>query len=450
MDHGRTASHHLDDLVAPIQESLRRDVIDVWFPRCVDRLRGGYNCDFDRRWRHRGPQYRLLEFQARQMRTAARLALAFPEEGRFADFALHGLRYLRDMMWDHRHGGWYALMAADGTPLAGGTKHAHGTAYAAQGCAVVFQATGNLEARALSEEAFEWFDSRAHDDEHGGYHSWLTREGRVIRSAEEVPAGAETADPVAEAIGFRDVNVHGDWLEGLSEIVSILNARGPTERLQEIAGIFLDHITTPHGDVFFGLREDWSPLPQPERFGFAFQTVDRLISAAPMVADGDRLRARAVAIGRHALRHAARNDGGYVFFSAIHGPDQLEGMGLIGRHRVWWVQLAAMHALAILASCPGDSGERYHAPLRSHWRFMKERLIDPVYGGFYPVVPQDLGRRGRLRGWLGSSRDLSKGNIWKDASHEADTLLATLRMLSLERRALHDPGQGELEPAQPY
>ncbi|HET9334292.1 MAG TPA: AGE family epimerase/isomerase, partial [Gemmatimonadota bacterium] len=128
----------------------------------------------------------------------------------------------------------------------------------------------------------------------------------------------------------------------------------------------------------------------------------------------------------------------------------IEGMGLIGRHRVWWVQLAAMHALAILASCPGDSGERYHAPLRSHWRFMKERLIDPVYGGFYPVVPQDLGRRGRLRGWLGSSRDLSKGNIWKDASHEADTLLATLRMLSLERRALHDPGQGELEPAQPY
>ena len=108
----------------------------MWFPRCVDRLRGGYDCDFDRRWRHRGPQHRLLEFQGRQMRTAARLALAFPEEDRFADFALHGLRYLRDVMWDRRYGGWYALMAADGTPLAGGTKHAHGTASAAQGCAV--------------------------------------------------------------------------------------------------------------------------------------------------------------------------------------------------------------------------------------------------------------------------------------------------------------------------
>jgi mannose/cellobiose epimerase-like protein (N-acyl-D-glucosamine 2-epimerase family) len=341
-------------------------------------------------------------------------------------------------------------MTANGTPLAGGTKHAHGTAYATQGCAVVFKATGDPEARALAEEAFEWFDSRAHDDEHGGYHSWLTREGRVIRSAEEVPAGGGTADPVAEAIGFRDANVHGDWLEGLSEIVSILNARVEAERLQEIAGIFLDHITTPHGDVFFGFREDWSPLPQPERFGYAFQAVDRLISAAALVPDGDRLRARAVAIGQHALRHAARNDGGYVFFSAIHGPEQLEGMRLIGRRRVWWVQLAALHALAILAKYPGDSGARYHAPLRSQWRFIKERLIDPVYGGFYPVVPQDLGRRGRLRGWFGSSRDLSKGNIWKDANHEVDTLLATLRLLSAERRAPQDPGQGELALVQPY
>ncbi len=424
-------------------------MIDVWFPRCVDRLRGGYDCDFDRRWRHRGPQHRLLEFQGRQMRTAARLALAFPEGDRFADFALHGLRYLRDVMWDRRYGGWYALMAADGTPLAGGTKHAHGTAYAAQGCAVVFQATGNLEARALAEEAFEWFDSRAHDDEHGGYHSWLTREGRVIRSAEEVPAGAGTGDPVAESIGFRDVNVHGDWLEGLSEIVSILGTRGPAERLQEIAALFLDHITTPHGDVFFGFREDWSPLPQPQRFGYAFQIVERLISAAGVVPMGDRLRERALAIGEHAFRHAARGDGGYVFFRAIHAPDRLEGVSLVGRRRLWWVQLAALNALAIFAAAPGDEGERYHATLRNHWRFIKERLIDPVHGGFYPVVPQDLGRRGRLRR-LGNSWELSKGNIWKDASHETDSLLPTLRLLSAERRASHDPSRAELAPAQPH
>ena len=418
------------DLVASIQDVLRRHVIDVWFPRCIDRERGGYDCDFDQRWRRRGPQHRLLEFQGRQMRSAARLALLFPNEERFHDFALHGLRYIRDVMWDHQHGGWYSLVAADGSPLAGGTKHAHGTAYTVQACAVVFEATGDSDARALSQEAFEWFDARAHDDEHGGYHGWLTRAGRVIRSADEVPAGAPSIDPVAEAIGMRDINVHGDWLESLNESVAILNHPGMAERLQEIAEIFLDHITTPHGDVFFAFRQDWSPLPQPERFGYAFQAIPRLISAAPAVSRGDRLHERAFVIGEHAFRHAVRDNGGYAFWRAIHAPGYMEGTRLVGRRRVWWVQLAALEALAIFATAPRDDCAAYEQTLRRHWRFMQDRLIDPVYGGFHPVVPQDLGRRGALRRKIGGSPELAKGNVWKDASHDVDCLLGSWKRLS--------------------
>lgn len=445
-----TVSTHFHDLVPSIQETLRRHVIDAWFPRCIDRERGGYDCDFDRRWRPRGPQHRMLEFQGRQMRSAARLALLFPHEERFYDFALHGLRYLRDVMWDHQNGGWYTLVAADGSPLAGGTKHAHGTAYAVQGCAVVHHATGDADARALSEEAFEWFNARAHDDQHGGYHSWLTRSGRVIRSAEEVPAGAAPVDHVADAIGMRDVNVHGDWLEGLNESVAILNHPGMAERLQEIAEIFLDHITTPHGDVFYGFRNDWSPLPQPERFGHTFQTIERLISAAPAVYQGDRLRERAFAIGENSFRHAARDDGGYVFFRAIHAPEWLAGARLVGRRRVWWVQLAALNALAIFATDPGDDREAYGEILRRHWRFMQDRLIDTEYDGFYPVVPRDLGRKGRLRRRMESSPELAKGSIWKDASHEVDSLLGTLKVLGAPLPAHAAPsgrGQAAIAPS---
>jgi mannobiose 2-epimerase len=417
------------DLVASFHEVLRRHVIDVWFPRCVDPERGGYDCDFDPRWRRRGPQHRMLEFQGRQMRSAARLAMLFPSEDRFHEIALHGLRYLRDVMWDHRHGGWYALMGNDGTPLAGGTKHAHGTAYAVQGCAVVFQATGDSDARALSEEAFEWFDARGHDDEHGGYHGWLTREGEVIRSAAEVPAGADPIDPIADAIGMRDVNVHGDWLEGLSENVTILGHRGMAERLEEIAGIFLDHITTPHGDVFYGFRKGWSPLPQPERFGYSFQSIERMMTAARTVSQGQRLRERAFVVGEHALRHAAREGGGYVFFRAIHAPDFLEGVRLVGKRRVWWVQLAALNAIAIFATAARDDREAYAEILRRHWRFIQDQLIDSEYGGFHPVVPRDLGRRGRLRPSIRASPQLAKGNVWKDASHEVDSILGTLKLL---------------------
>jgi mannose/cellobiose epimerase-like protein (N-acyl-D-glucosamine 2-epimerase family) len=333
-------------------------------------------------------------------------------------------------MWDHEHGGWYTLVAADGSPLAGGTKHAHGTAYAVQGCAVVFQATGDADARALAEEAFEWFDTRAHDDERGGYYSWLTRTGGVIRSAGDVPAGADPVDHVADAIGMRDVNVYGDWLESSNECASILNHRGIAGRLQEIAEIILDHFTTPHGDVFYCFREDWTPLPQPERFGHAFQMIERLISAAPSVTRGHRLRERAFRIGEHAFRHGARNSGGYVFFRAIHAPEFLEGVRVVNRRRIWWVQLAALNALAIFATSLREDREEYAESMRRLWMFMQNRLIDSEYGGFHPVVPQDLGRRGRLRRRIGDWPELAKGTAWKDASHEVDSLLGTLKFLS--------------------
>ncbi|HJU86935.1 MAG TPA: AGE family epimerase/isomerase, partial [Gemmatimonadota bacterium] len=185
-----------------------------------------------------------------------------------------------------------------------------------------------------------------------------------------------------------------------------------------------------HGDVFYGFRDDWSVLPQPERFGYAFQAIERLISAAPAISRGHRLRERAFQIGEHAFRHAARNDGGFVFFGAIGAPERLEGARLVGRRRVWWVQLAALNALAIFATAPREDREEYVDRLRRHWKFLQDRQIDSEYGGFHPVVPQDLQRRGRLRRAMGDSPEVAKGTVWKDASHEVDSLLGTLRLLS--------------------
>jgi cellobiose epimerase len=113
-------------MVETLGRALRRHVMQAWFPRCLDHEKGGYLCDFDRQWRPVGPQVRMLEFQARQTRVAARLALAFPAEGEWAEYARHGFRYLRDVMWDEEGGGsWLWLMDREGRPEAGATKHAH-------------------------------------------------------------------------------------------------------------------------------------------------------------------------------------------------------------------------------------------------------------------------------------------------------------------------------------
>ena len=65
-------------LIGEFREALT-NLLDVWFPRVLDREHGGFLCDFDYRWRPRGPQTKTLEFQARTLRALSEAAAFFPE-----------------------------------------------------------------------------------------------------------------------------------------------------------------------------------------------------------------------------------------------------------------------------------------------------------------------------------------------------------------------------------
>src|SRR5690349_6487833 len=75
---------------AALREGLTRHAIQPWFPRSIDRMDGGFLSGFDSHWRAQGAQDRLLEFQARQTRTAARLGMALPSESQWRDVVAHG------------------------------------------------------------------------------------------------------------------------------------------------------------------------------------------------------------------------------------------------------------------------------------------------------------------------------------------------------------------------
>jgi len=96
--------------------------------------------------------------------------------------------------------------------------------------------------------------------------------------------------------------------------------------------------------------------------------------------------------------------------------------------RVWWVQFEALRALAHVAR---DDGTAVSADaLWEHWRFIRRRMLDHVYGGVFDTCPADLRtweRRARRRA-------TTKGNEWKDASHETHALLTTIEMLRIVPR----------------
>jgi mannobiose 2-epimerase len=412
--------------------ALKRHVMDAWFPRCVDVERGGFISDFDRRWR-RGPSSdRMLEFEARQTRVVARLAVAFPDDGRWQEYALHGFRFLRDRMWDSKHGGSYWMMSRDGEPLAGATKHAHSGAYAVQAGALVFEATGERGALELAEEGLDWFDRHAHDEQFGGFHNWLTREGQVIRSSEQVPAGADAMDPMGHEVGLKDVNVHGDWVETLLDVTVNSDSNRARVLLEEFTEIYLTHTTTPAGEVHYGFHPNWMPQPGPEWYGYGFEATQRMLSVAPLLPNLPELEPRARQIMLHTIRAARLTRGGFAYAGPAGPPASLEGTDMRVRARTWWVQFEGLRVLALYAAKEELPGP-YTRRLRAHWRFINDNFLDERHGGVYSNPPGDLPlwRRLRLRGEAWETR---KARDWKDASHETACLLESIAVLRGEAR----------------
>ena len=415
-------------LASQLMAALQRDVLANWFMHSVDREGGGFLPDLDRRWRPAGRQDRMLEFQARQTISAASLALAFPSEPRWLELALHGFRELRDRLWDQQYGGWYWLLDAAGRPLAGGNKHAHGTAYAIRACVVVHRASGNPEALKLAWMGIEWLERSFHDPVHGGFHGWARRDGRPILKPEDAPDGRTTSDPLGHSIGHKDINVTSDLYETFAEIHAATASPLARQRLEELRSC-IARMMTPDGALHYAAHPDWMPVPGPERFGHVLQTAFRLARAGSLCGRPvDETLQTVRRMVNHAIDRGWHRSGGFVTGGAASPPDSLEGHFLEVSARSWWVQLEGLRSLLLLAVQNHPTRVFFADRLEAHLDFIDGQMRDRRFGGWYATAPADLTWRERL---VPSRRRacLAKGNLWKDSSHEVDAYLNGIRML---------------------
>lgn len=415
-----------------VAAALQRHVIEPWFPRSIDRQQGGFLCDFDRAWKPRGRQHKLLEFQARQTWIAAELARRFPRDSRLSDAAVHGFRYLRDAMWDREFGGWYHRLNRDGEPIESQTKHVHGIAYAISACSAVHSAGLDPGALDLARRGFEWLEEHAFDREHGGYFGFLTRDGQIIRDAADSPMGRLT-DTISTTVGLKDANVHADLVEAFT----FLHAGSPDDhvanRLRELVDVFSVRMLHESGALWYYWRPDWRPVPHVSHYGYSFHATNRLLSASEIVGDEQRMVAACRRMVEFSLRMAwDRQNGGFFYAGPSTGPTSFQRHDLVVRAKAWWVQLEALSAFSRLGRLT-DGDERYLRYERALWSYMRRHLIDGRHAGFYAFGLDGLPRWRRAVGESLAPRQLTyKGNAWKDASHEGRALLACLRALGGE------------------
>ncbi len=406
-----------------VESVLRTHVFDAWFPRSLDLTHGGFLCDFDRTWAPSGPHDKLLEFQARQTLTAADACRRYPDDERFRNATLHGLRYLREVMWDSAYGGWFHRLARAGQPLEFGTKHAHGAAYAIEACVAAHEATRDSTALTLAREGFEWLDRCARDPEHGGYFGFLKREGTVIRDPSDCPWKSAT-DTIGTEIGLKDANVHSDLLETLVHLYRVWPDSRVGARLAEVLDIVSDKMLVPStGALHIFVTADWRPIPHLTRAGYQCQAAYRLILASETVGESSRLWARSILLLDHALRYSHDPQGGFVYAAPGAGPRWVQGQDLAGGPKPWWVQAEALKSLLAVSRLDSGAG-KYVRKLEAHWEYLQEHFIDPEHGGFYQMDLDSVASwRRKLGPRFSPSWVTRKGDPWKDASHDGRGLL---------------------------
>lgn len=166
-----------DKLRAQIETSLD-ELVDIWYPKTIDSVNGGFWSDFNYKWAKEGKQNKMLVSQARHVWTTSILAHYYKDK-KYQEFASHGYRFLRDKMWDAENGGFHTLLGLEGDSLKVRStgKSAYGNSFAIYGLAAYYKISNDSEALDLAKKTFHWLEEHSHDSLYGGYFDVMQQDG---------------------------------------------------------------------------------------------------------------------------------------------------------------------------------------------------------------------------------------------------------------------------------
>ncbi len=401
-------------------DRLLRDEMARWYPRAVDRERGGFHQNIARDWTVLPDDSRSLVYQSRMSWTAAAFsAYSKADREEYAKYAHHGIEYLDRVMRDEDHGGFHWIVGRDGKvdPRLGDEKHVYGIAFVLYSASAVHRCTRDELALKVARDAFKWLETHARDPEHGGYFEAFTPEGRpILGFPADAPIGRRT-DRLGVYYGYKSMNSHIHLLEAFAEFSKVDKSPEVQARLKEILEIVRDRIAVEPGALNLYFTRDWRALPAHDSFGHDVETAYLLVEAAEAagIPDDPKTWSVAKSLIDHALdfgwddQNGGFYDKGDVFAGRAYDTT-----------KVWWTQAEGLNALALMHKKFGGSTDRYANEFQKQWRFISGCQIDKTHAGWFGEVTKD----GTLIG------DGQKANPWKANYHTGRAMMNVVKMLS--------------------
>ena len=418
-----------------IDELLRTELTQHWYPHAVNRGRGGFHQTMARDWSLRRDEDAFLVYQARMTWTAAAFAGYSPAHRQeFEGYARHGIEFLDRVMRDKEWGGFHWVLGPEGQldPARGDEKHVYGIAFVIYAASKVRELTGDELSQKVARDAFDWLEQHAHDAQHGGYWEALRRDGTpIVKWSPEAPISLRV-DRLGVYYGFKTMNTHIHMLEALTELSKIDQRPIVKERLGELFAIVRDRIAVEPGALNLYLTHDWQAIPAYASFGHDVETAYLLVEAADALGKPEDPKAWQVArlLVDHALDWGWDGELGGFY-------DKGESFGAaFDRKKVWWTEAEGLNALLLLHQKYGRSTDRYWKAFLKQWSFIEKHQLDPKHGGWYSETARD----GKLLGGDG------KANPWKANYHTSRALMNVARMLTRpEAQTIREPFDADFE-----
>ena len=390
---------------AKVRHNLEDNIVPFWTSRCLDKKNGGYLIDFDEKGNPTGKPEKMIVTQARMLWFFSRLASeGRQKESMLADAAL-GYRFLRDKMWDQKNGGFYWEVDGTGDRVLLPEKHLYGQSFALYALSEYAAATKQSEPLQLATRLFELLESKAHDQEFGGYQESFSRDWRLLTKGESYMGPVE----------FKLMNTHLHLLESVTAYYRVSHSPTAYTRLVELIAIESSAVVRkPLSGCTDKYRRNWQPVLTEQyrriSYGHDLENIWLLADAAktagistyPLV---DLFRAIFV----NSYRYGFDDKLGGFFES---GPFS---EAADKRDKVWWVEAEACVTALYMYRLTGEP--HFWQVFKRTFDFVDKYQTDWKHGEWWPTV-----RDGRGLG--------DKAQIWKAGYHNGRAMLECLQQLA--------------------
>ena len=415
-------------IINELTESLNKGILDIWYPRTIDSISGGFLSDFDYKWEMKGPQNKMIVTQSRHVWTCSTVAEFYPDKKEdYLKIAQHGFQFLKDKMWDEKLGGFFNLVDREGNVMKSEKsdriiKDAYGNAFGLYGLSAYARVSGDTAALSLAKKAFLWLDKHSYDPQFGGYFQFMESDGTPLKK------GYNGVPP-------KDQNGSIHLLEAFTELYRVWPDPLVKERLLMMLGLIRDRITHPKGYLQLFLNEDLSPVSYRDSseevrkknwyddhisFGHDVETAFLMLEASEIAGLGNDILA--LWKGKKMVDHSIENGwdkevGG--FYEAGYYFKGQDTVTIIKDTKNWWAQAEGLNSLLMMAELFPNDPHNYKALFLKEWEYIDKYLIDHENGDWYPngidKEPQE--------------KLAMKSQIWKCNYHTSRSLMNCIKRL---------------------